>query len=204
MIGKISKNGRARLTGRTGDGQVFSVGGRLQRNRQLEIAARIGRQVPDYIVGKLDFARDEVNTMTGSIGWLSYRSPSEYYTNDFIRVVEPRGAAYKAPKPGTNPIGGAGNDQTVHLAVSDDAGAPVFDSTLTLNNSGKATSSGDRRVVLKINRTSGLFSGTIESAGRAKSKFSGALVQPLTVGQGNVLMGGPVGKVVVSAPVNEM
>ena len=203
MIGKISKNGRARLTGRTGDGQVFSVGGRLQRNRQLEVGTRIGKQVPDYIVGKLDFARDEVNTVTGSIGWLSYRSPDDYYTNDFIRVVEPRGAAYKAPKSGMNPVGG-GNGQTVHLAVSDDTGAPVFDSPLTLSNSGKATSSGDRRVTLKINRKSGLFSGTVENPGRAKSKFSGALVQPLTVGQGNVLMGGPVGKVVVSAPVNEM
>lgn len=201
LIGRVKKNGRVQFTGRTGDGQTFSVGGRLQRNRKFQVSTSVGKEPRDYIVGQLEFNRDATNSVSGYLGWLSYRSQSEYYSQDFIRVTEPRGAAYRKPQKGENHFGEASGASQLRLRLLDGDGGEMVSSLLMVNDAGKAALSGKNSVKLTINRKSGLFRGTLTIAdSNAKSSFSGALVQPLKQGQGQLLLNGPVGGVIIGTP----
>lgn len=201
LVGTVAKNGRARFTGRTGDGQTFTVGGRLQRNRQLQVGISTGKQPRDYIVGHLEFNRDETKSVGGSLGWLSYRSQKEYYARDFSRVAELKGAAYRKPKASMNLFGEAGGASELQVRLLDDSGAPVIDSAVSVNKAGNASFSGNYSLKLHLDRRSGLFRGTLKGNGiSSKTTFMGALVQPLKRGQGHLLLNGPVGAVVLAAP----
>ena len=201
LTGTVDKKGRARFTGRTGDGQTFTVGGRLQRNRQLQVGISTGKQPRDYIVGHLEFNRDETRSIGGSLGWLSYRSQKEYYARDFSRVAELKGAAYRKPKASMNLFGEAGGSSELQVKLLDEAGAPVINSAVSVNKSGNASLAGNYSLKLHLDRRSGLFRGTLKGTGiSSKSTFMGALVQPLKRGQGHLLLNGPVGAVVLAAP----
>jgi hypothetical protein len=201
LIGSVSKKGRARFTGRTGDGQTFTVGGRLQRNRQLQVSTNAGGKPRDYIVGQLEFERDEIRSVGGSLGWISYRSAAEYYRQDFTRVAAPKGAAYR--KSAANPFGERSASANLRVQFMNESGTQFTDSTVSLNKAGRG-SSPDSSFNLKLNRKSGLFRGTLRSGGAGlSSRFMGALVQPLKQGQGHLMLGGPVGAVTVSAPSSD-
>lgn len=201
LIGSVDKKGRAKFSGRTGDGQAFSFSGRLQRNRKLQVGISIGKQPRDYVMGNFEFNRDATRSVGGSLDWFSFRSDKEYYRNDFTRTTEIAGAAYRKPDATQNPFGEIGASADLQLKLTDETQTTVLNSVVTLSKSGAAVLSGEHNLKFSLKRDSGLFSGALKQAGSRKANtFMGALVQPRKTGQGQVLLSGPVGAVTISAP----
>jgi hypothetical protein len=202
LIGKVGKTGRAKFVGRTGDGQTFTIGGRLQRNRKLSVAVSAGGQPRDYIVGQLEFTRDETKSVGGTLGWLSYRRQNEFYSQDFTRLSQPKGAAYRKPGKGTNAFGEIGLTTTLRLRLLDDTGASLIDLPVSVNASGNAQTAEGNPLAFHLDLKSGAFRGAIRlNAGISPTptKFRGAIVQSLKQGQGHVLLNGPVGAAMITA-----
>jgi hypothetical protein len=196
FTGTVTNKGQARFVGQTGDGQPFSIGGRLQRTRKLQIGISVGQSPRDYLQGHLEFTRDLNKTVRGELSWLSYRKTTEHYRKDFTRTLQPMGARYR---PQLGLFGEIGGSNTAKVQLIGEDAVALETKGVTLKKKGGNLSAKDPTLTLKVNRKAGVFRGTSRSE-TSKRKFSGAVVQSFNRGGGNLSLGGPVGAVEVLPP----
>lgn len=191
--GAVSKKGLARFSGRTGDGQPFSFGGRLQRTRKLQVGITVGSSPRDYLQGHLQFSKDLNKTVGGDLSWLSYRTATEHYRKNFTRRLQPMGARYR---PGYGLFGETGRAHVAKVQLIGEDAASLGATDLTLQSRGASLGARNSSVAIQVSKRSGLFSGTMNGA-EGKRRFTGAVVQPFNRGAGTLMLGGPVGAVEV-------
>jgi hypothetical protein len=196
ITGLVSKKGKARFVGQTGDGQPFSVGGRLQRTRKLQVGIAVGKNPRDYLQGNLEFSTDANKTLRGELAWISNRTTTEYYRKNFTRNLQPMGARYRA-KLGL--FGEIGGDNVAKILLIGEDTVMIDSRNISLKARSDTFSAKDSGLAVKVNRRAGVFRGTFTQGGE-KRRFGGVIVQSFSRGAGMLNLGGPVGAVEVSHP----
>jgi hypothetical protein len=162
IVGRVSKKGRGRFIGQTGDGQAFSVGGRLQRTRKLQVGIAVGKNPRDYLQGNLEVLTDAYKTVRGDLTWISNRTTTEHYRKNFNRFIQPMGARYRGT---LGLFGEIGGNNAAKIQLIGDNTVTIDSRNINLKAKRATFSAQDSDVAVKVDRHSGVFRGTFTLGG---------------------------------------
>jgi len=174
-IMRLSKRGRLTVSGRLGDNQPFTVGGRMARDRNVRVYARCGVDGRGTLYGLAEFGGDGRASGSGLFNWHNPKRPGVPYPDGFSLVVEAEGERFSSSDMDllTN------SNASFNVTVKDHAGMTVASTTTNVNKSGRLdpVHLNGERLRLRMNPRSGLFKGTI-ALGGARSMSVKGVMQP--------------------------
>ena len=129
----------------------------------------------------------------GNASWFKQTQSAQFYPGGFTNRTQVVGSRFVAPTTG-NVI-----DLAEGLASFTGGNLPAdFSNNFTLNLNGSIENNSDNRLALTINRTSGLFTGSVTPPGETFSiPFKGAVLQKQAAGSGFFLNSSLSGRVVL-------
>jgi hypothetical protein len=187
---RVKASGMASVTGWTPDGSPFTASAYIDGSNQLPIYAAPAH---GELHGTTQFTSDwNVRTLDGSMGW----SVSGSSAGNLLSVST---SPYQKPITGESMLGFASSAGNGVLSFGDTTG---LQKSLNVTLGTTVLSSTSRQLTnLKVNTSTGLFSGCLTTNGTAKAAFYGAAMQPDGVGYGLQVQGARTGWVTLSGAI---
>lgn len=189
---KVLSTGKVIITGKLADGAPFSAGGTLNLLRDLPLLVSIAK-TKSTVEGVLHFRSIAgVSDIDGDLRWVRPGStkPGPFATG-FTTTLAATGGRFVPTTTGSYilPHFEGESGKAIFHAESPDLAA-TLDRQMTIGVAPKNTATADapnlERLAMKLNGSTGLWTGSFLEAGRTL-KFSGALLQPANRGGGYFL-----------------
>jgi hypothetical protein len=215
---RVYPNGGVAMSGATGDGRIWSSGGRLRGNRTFLLyssIAKTGKEVPGSLAGLVSFRADgAANDGSGKLHWLKPSSPlatwSELPRSQpmlLSRYIRPAMGALPLPAPG-----GIAEFRSSTKVMTDLRSGGLIQirvqipkvTTIRMNPTGFETDDAAPKAFPAkgtIRPRSGVFRGSMRDHGSDLWRpFKGVIFQKTGLGHGTFMGYGEAGAVTLSAP----
>jgi Calx-beta domain/Divergent InlB B-repeat domain/Bacterial Ig domain len=190
----VSSNGAVKLSASLADGTRLSQSAPLSKNGYWPLYASLygGK---GSAISWVVFAESEESDFAGSFSWFKPALPTaKYYPAGFGVDLNLSGSRYTAPTNSTDPILNFPAGRVQFSAGN----LEEFENLVSLSEN-KVTNLGTNKLTLSINKSSGLFSGSVLPPGaRASLPFKGAIDKNLNQGWGFFLGTNQSGRVRLS------
>jgi len=180
---KVDANGLASLTGTLADGTKFSSKTPISALGQWPVYAALPGTT---IISWMTFADRPTDDLTGLFSWIKTAQPkSKFYNSGFTNETLAVGSSFVRPE---DPNGTLLELTDTTIAFSAGNLTTPFSNDISWGPKNKITNLSENKLSLKVNPSSGLFTGSVTSPDTGKAlKFSGALLQKQNGGSGFML-----------------